>query len=198
MEQLLEEEKSESNFLLIFHEYRLQIISCLYYICGLFIGSYFYKKTDAEYLVTIISDIEKDIPSLLCEKLAVYLLAYFFILFSAFSLIGKYIVNLVPFFFGLINGLNEAYLIMTHSFKGIAYCMILLVPYTALILSLLLLMSDKASCLSSDIFHSVKGDSSLLELKPYIISFIISASLVLLCAVINAIMTYLMVNIITI
>lgn len=118
--------------------------------------------------------------------LIVYLMGY--------SSIGQPITFFIPFFRGLGLGFSMGYLYTYFGGKGIAYCLVLLLPH-ALVSTLALVLGAKESIRFSNLlfrnFFSKENLISLKTLKLYTSKFLIIIFLVLISAIIDCVFTFL-------
>lgn len=189
--------KSTLNF--NFSENKSSAYAMLFYSFGLFIGAFFYKIAQSDNLNKIIMVQNDNIKELLIRNFCIYLTIFLMTAFFGFCLIGKPIAYIVPVFVGIGIGCKLGYYFVNYSTKGIGYSLIMIVPYIALFMCILLYTISTTSDLSSSLIKLAKGEGgNRIELPPYYKKYIIYFALIIAVAVLDSVLTKLLVSVVTI
>ncbi|MCH5321760.1 MAG: stage II sporulation protein M [Eubacterium sp.] len=196
--KLNKEKKEKPSF--NFEEYKSIIYTALFYSFGLFIGAYFYKISSSETLDLLLKPEEQSVISLFISNFCIYFSLFVLVVFLGFCLIGYPIINIIPTVIGIVTGIKSAYLYINFSEKGIGYSLIMLIPYVALLLTVLAFTINLSSTLSKKLINITKNTDEPIELdvKPYIRKYLVLALCIMITTLIEACLTSLLFTVVAI
>lgn len=183
-----------------FKEYKAIIYTALFYAFGLFIGAYFYKTASNETLNSLLKPQGQSILSLFISNFCIYFSLFVIVVFLGFCLIGYPIINIIPTVIGIVTGIKSSYLYLNYSVKGIGYSLVMLVPYIAMLLTVLAFTIKLSSQLSKQLISITKNNDEPAEfnIKPYIKKYLLLALCIAATALIEASLTALLFTVVTI
>ena len=192
--------ENREKFSFNFEEYKSIIYTALFYSFGLFIGAYFYKISSTEALDSLLKPEGQSVISLFISNFCIYFSLFVLVVFLGFCLIGYPIINIIPTVIGIVTGIKSAYLYINFSEKGIGYSLVMLVPYVALLLTVLAFTIKLSSTLSKKLINITKNTDEPIELdiKPYIRKYLVLALCVAITTLIEACLTSLLFTVVTI
>lgn len=196
----IDSEEFKEKFEFNFHENKSLIYTVLFYCFGLFLGSYFYKIASGEALDKLIKPNEESLITLFTSDLCVYLSLFLVVVFLGFCLIGYPIINIIPLIIGIDAGLRIAYFYINYSVKGIGYSLIMIIPFTALFLTVIAYAIKISTELTKKLIELTtnKEFNKKLEVKPFLKSYLLLGLCVIGTAFLNAGMTKLLFSVVTI
>lgn len=174
------------------------IISSVFYICGLVIGTSFYRSIGEGIINKIISTISgkcTDYIAIFLLYFCVYVSIYAVTVMLGLCIVGFPFVNILPLLIGVFVGVQHAYYYVSFGAKGIGYCVLLSTPEISLFMTILVLTIKNSSDLSRYIFDSAKRKIDMnTELNPYsyLKSFLWLGFLVVIVALVNALIRFLL------
>lgn len=180
------------------------ILPIVFYLCGLIIGSYFFKKLQN----TFVSDIMKDIflvektsfESMIINNFCLYFSIFAITIILGMCLIGFPFLNIIPLLMGLEIGLKISYYYVNYSTKGIGYALLMIIPQASALITIICFTIRKSITLSKSIYTLTANKTDIAEeinLKLYLKSFLIYSLVIVLIAVINTVLYYLLGSIIS-
>lgn len=195
-----DEKKSNIDFEKFFTENKSVIYTALFYSFGLFLGAYFYKIAANDTLDALLIPENHGLLNMFVSNFCIYFSIYVIVVFLGFCLIGYPFINIIPLVIGISVGIRAAYLFINYSSKGVGYALIMLVPYTALFLTVISFAVNESAALSKKLIMLTKNKSSVSEfsLMPHIKKYIILAVGVALTAITDAGLTCLLFSVVTI
>lgn len=195
-----EKKKKKNKPSFDFNENKSIIYTALFYSFGLFIGAYFYKISSSETLNSLLKPEKENILNLFISNFCIYFSLFVLVVFLGFCLIGYPIINIIPTVIGIVTGIKSSYLYLNYSVKGIGYSLVMLVPYTALLLTVLSFTIKLSSELSKQLISITKNTDEHKEfnIKPYIKKYLLLALCITVTALIDASLTALLFTVVTI
>lgn len=190
--------KAKSKF--EFDDFKSFIYTALYYAFGLFIGSYFYKVTQPTALNELLKSSYKSLAELLISNFCIYFSVFVLIVFLGFCLIGYPIINIIPSVIGMVSGIRISYYLINNSVKGVGYTLIMIIPFTALFLTVISITIEASSNLSKKLIN-ITNNSDIkeeLNIKEYMKKYLIYALFVICAAVLNSLLTFFLSPVVTI
>ena len=177
------------------------IYPILFYLSGLILGSVFYSVTKGGlngFLKIIYNTSQINILSMFIGRCGLYLFIFSFTLLLSICLVGFKFINLIPLISGIALSIKISYYCF-FGIKGFLRSLLLVVPETAVYITIIIFTIKNCSTLSRKIYDSTLKKSDMtcdLSIKSYLKTFIIYALLLVATAFINSILTYLLRNII--
>lgn len=199
--QSKENKDRKFNFDFNFSDFKSVLYTGLFYIFGLFLGSYFYKITQFESLDKLLEPTSNNFVELFIANFCVYFTIFVLVVFLGFCLIGFPVINSVPMLVGIFTGIKLAYYFINYSTKGVGYSLIMIVPFSALFVTVIALTIEVSTNLSKNILNCTKntetGESNI-NIKEYTKKYLIFAVLILAVSAVNSVMTCLLYSVVTI
>lgn len=193
------DKEKNSTKIFDFSENKFALYSFLFYGFGLFIGTYFYKISKNTKIDDLILVKDNTFGVMFATKFCVYFSIFMIVAFLGFCIISYPIINIFPLMIGVFNGIKIGYYFLTYQAKGIGYTLIMIVPYTALFITVISFVINNSTSLSRDIRALTKGERELkIDLAPYIKEYLILAMIITSVALIDCSLTKLLVNVVTI
>lgn len=184
--------------------YKAIVYSIILYVAGLIIGVIIFKYSN-ESFINIISKLfitkQNNFFQQFINYSCLYFSAYTVTVLLGLCLIGFPILNIIPLMVGTALAIKISYYYCNFSAKGIGYSLLMIVPESALFVTILILSIVKSNSLSKNIFEIVSNKSNMTErvnLQSYLKSFVLYAFVVLLISLINASCCYFLSTIISI
>lgn len=193
--------KKKFDFNFDFNEYKSVLYTALFYLFGLFVGAYFYKITQFDSLNNMLAQKSNDFLSLFIENFCLYFSIFVLVVFLGFCLIGFPIINIIPTVIGIFMGIKISYFLITYEAKGIGYCLIMIVPFVALFVTVIAFTIEISTNLSKKIMSLTKendSDNVQLDIKKQVKKYLIYSLVILAVSALNAIMTCLLNSVVTI
>lgn len=197
-------EIKENKFSFNFTENKSYIYTAVFYLCGLIIGSVLYKNSSSETLNSLITSKNGEFLQLFINNFCLYFSIFLVTVFLGFCLIGFPIINTVPIICGLVIGMKISYYYINHSAKGIGYCLIMIIPTAAILLSVVAFTIKTSSDMSKSLFNlSVKKNDEIesengFDYRSNIKKYLIFGVVIVLTALFDAGMTCIFSTVITI
>lgn len=192
-------EIKKGSILSAFQDNKAIIFSTLFYSCGLFSGAYFYKICDSAMLDKILQVEKQNIVSMIAENICIYMSVFLLIVFLGFCLVGYPVINIFPAVIGIINGLKLSYLFINNGTKGVAYAMLMLVPFLSLFLTVISYTIEHSNSLSKNLILMLRDiDNEEICLKKYLKKMLILGSALIICAICSALIKSLLYGVVTI
>ncbi len=202
MEELLVNPKDDKKLKINFDflESRAMLYAAIFYCCGLFLGSNFYKIVQSEGLNKLLKPENESLLNLFCENLCIYMAVFLIVVFLGFCLIGYPLINIIPAVIGIIYGMKIAYFYINYSTKGVGYSIIMLVPFAALFLTVIGYSIDISAKMSKKLIDITKNglNGEKYDIKPYLKNFLILGVLIIIISFASAGMTTLLTGVVTI
>lgn len=175
-------------------ENRELIFSVLFYISGLIIGAFVYKSASSQIdsvFKEILQPFSHNLSLIITSRMFMYFSLWLIIVLFGISVLGFSLINSVPFIIGISSALRICYY-YSFSFKGIGYSLLVAVPETALIVSIIVFTVKNSSRLSSNVYSLIKNSDTSLEINlgSYLKIVSIYAVFIALSALINSVLIY--------
>lgn len=194
--------KRKINFDINFNfiENKPVIYSIIFYCCGLFLGSYFYKIASSESLDKILAPENNSVINLFAQNVCIYFSLFLLVVFLGFCLIGYPIINAVPAVVGINYGLKLGYLFVNHLSKGVAYSIIMIVPFVAMFLTIIVYAIQISAQMSKELMDITKDGlaNGKYDLKPHLKKLLILGMCIIGVSFISAGLTSLLFGVVTI
>ncbi len=196
-EQNINKDKVDKKF--NFNEYKSIIYTALFYILGLFLGSYFYKIASFESLNELIKPQEHSILNLFISNFCIYFTIFVLVMFLGFCLIGYPIMNIIPTVIGIATGVKCAYFFINYQIKGIGYSLIMLIPFAAMFITIIAYTIQISSNLSKKLIKLTKKENTDdFNVKPSVKKYLILALFIVITSLTEACLTNLLFTVVTI
>ena len=197
--ELKNNDKKEDKPKFSFKENKFIFYSSLFYSFGLFIGAYFYKLVQNDKLNNLVAIHDDEFISLLLSNFCLYFSVFLITAFLGFCMIGKPIEYIVPIIIGIGVGCRISYYFVNFNSKGVGYCLIMILPYIALFMTVISYTINTSSRLSTQLFLLTKGEGNNdFELFPYIKKYLIYFALIIAVTALDSILTKLLFSVVTI
>ncbi len=181
------------------------ILPIVFYLCGLIIGSYFFKKLQNTFLSEVMKDIflveKTSFESMIINNFCLYFSIFAVTVILGMCLIGFPFLNIIPLAMGIEIGLKISYYYVNYSTKGIGYALLMIIPQVSALVTIIGFTIKKSITLSKSIYSLTANKTDIAEeinLKLYLKSFVIYSLIIALTAVINTLLHYLLGSIISI
>jgi len=169
------------------------------YIAGLIIGAAIFKFSKDGVVSQIFKqtiNVDTDsFTSLFFNRFSIYISIFVVTIFLGMCIIGYPFIYAVPALTGIIIAFKIAYFYFNYKVKGIGYSLLLIIPESAALETVLILTIEKAASLSRYIFNEALNKTDMTEeinLKSYLKSFLIFFVCTAAIALVNALLTYLL------
>ncbi len=177
-----------------YEENRELIFSVLFYVSGLFIGTFIFKAAPSQVngvFSELLLVMSRNITSLILSRLLIYYLMFFIIILFGLSVLGFSLINAVPLMIGISSALRICYY-YSFSLRGVGCSLLTVIPETALIVSIIIFSVKNSARLSSGIYYLIKNSDTALDVSlwSYLKIVCVYAALVGLSAVINSLIIY--------
>lgn len=196
-----EQKDKKKIFDFSFESYKSVLYTALFYSFGLFLGSYFYKITQFESLNKLLAPSTNDFISLFLENFCLYFSIFVFVVFLGFCLIGYPVINIIPTVIGVFTGIKIAYFLISYATKGVGYCLIMIVPFSALFLTVIAFTIEISTELSKNLLILTRQDGNEeidIDIKKHVKKYLIFSLLILAVSAVNSAMTCLLYSVVTI
>lgn len=180
------------------------IYPLLFYISGLLLGSVLYtaiSKTAVFNLMESIFKLQNEgFLELFINKFSTYFSVFTITILFGMCLVGFPFINFIPLLCGIEIALRISYFYVNYSAKGIGYSLLMIIPESAVFLLVLIHTIDKSNSLSKSIFSITMKKNENIDFQPavYLKSFGLYAVLIIIISAVNALVTYLLENLISI
>lgn len=182
-----------------FYEYKSIIYTSLFYLFGLFLGSYLYKITQFNSINELIKPRQYSILNLFISNFCIYFSLFLLVMFLGFCLIGYPIMNIIPTVIGFGIGVKCAYFFINYQTKGIGYSLIMLIPFAAMFVTVIAYTIQVSSELSKSLIKLTKKENTDdLQIKSSVKKYLISALFIAITSLLKACLTNLLFAVVTI
>ena len=153
----------------------------------------------AEYLIEeyLLANNYTTVPISIIIHLLIPTLLAVIIFFMGLSVYGGLISNVIPFIFSTFIGIITYYMYSEYTLKGLAYCVIMLLPYTTLSLYSLLLITAESICMSQYLLNLLsrkRRKTPDYSINKYYINSIKSYVIIIIASVVKTGIEYLFVG----
>lgn len=180
------------------------IYPLLFYISGLLLGSVLYTAISKTAVFDLMESIFKlqneEFLELFINKFSTYFSVFTITILFGMCLVGFPFINFIPLLCGIEIALRISYFYVNYSAKGIGYSLLMIIPESAAFLLVLIHTIDKSNSLSKSIFSITMKKNENIDFQPavYLKSFGLYAVLIIIISAVNALVTYLLENLISI
>ena len=185
--------------------HRTYIYSLVFYTCGLVLGSVLYRQIRSDTVNALLRVGDSRFLQLFLNDFCLYFSIFLVTVFLGFCMIGFPLIHFIPMTCGFAFGMQVCYYYMTFRLKGVLFCVLMVIPAAAILLTVVLLTIKISADMSKSIFHlSVKREAPAGEptgefkVQEYIKKYLVLAAFVALAAFCNAGLTSLFRSVITI
>lgn len=179
-----ETKKPEFNIM----DYKSYIYSCVFYICGLVLGSVLYKQLANDVINRLLTISKTEFLQLFVNDFCLYFSIFLVTVFLGFCMIGFPLINFIPLFCGFAIGMKVAYYYVNNGAKGVVYCLLMVIPAASLLLTVITLTIKISTDMSKRIFDlSVKKtDMTEIDVRSYLKKYLLLGLVIALTALLNA------------
>ena len=195
---MIKKTDKEINLYSFFENNQQIIYSLLIYAAGVILGSVIFKTADSTPLKALIEKAlsikVNDFTSLFFNRLGLYFSVFSATVLLGMCLIGYPLIWLVPAFTGFIIAFKVTYYYLNFEVKGIGYSLLMVIPEGAALTTILIFTIINASELSRLIFRETLKNKDMtreINLKSYLKKFLLYSGLIVIIALINALIIYL-------
>lgn len=180
------------------------VYPCIFYSCGLLIGTFFYSNIDTDLIKKVIealSSASSQYLQLFINRFCVYFSIFVIVVLLGMCLIGFPFVNIVPLVIGIEAGIKISYYYVVYGAKGVGYSVLMIVPEITALITVLVFTIKNSNELSKMIYDAATKKSDMTDevnLKSYLKSFLIYGLIVLVISALNALVEFLLQSIIKI
>ena len=179
------------------------IYPALFYMAGLFLGSYSFSLINnsavSRLIEKIFSSSSDSLYVFFINRFSLYFSVYLVCVLLGMCLIGFPIINIIPFLTGCEIAIKTAYYYVNSGFKGVGFALLMIIPEGAAIATVLIHAIKTSSLLSKSIFDVAgKGKCERIEIKAYLKEYLFYGVIVALIAFFNSLASFLLNSIIKI
>ena len=179
----------------IIEENKPLIFPLLFYIAGLVTGSVLFRDSAqslSSFYKSVFTVTDLSFYELFLSRCGLYLFIYTVSVLLSFLLFGYRVLNIIPLLCGIAAGIKLSYY-YSMSLNGFGYAAILVIPETSILITLLLFTIRNCISFSREIYNKVKDSDITYDLntRSYLKIFIIYALILLLIALLNSAISYL-------
>ena len=186
---LEDENEKKTDIEKIIVDNKTVIYSIVFYACSLAIGTVLYRLLQSSALDSVLK------PSNVCNYLSLFLIT----VFLAFCLIGYGLINIIPCVIGIQVGMKAAYFYINYQAKGVGYTILMIAPFAALFLTVLIFVIQTSSNMSKQIVDITKNNLDYkLEVKPTLRKFLIYGLIIIAFSGVCALIETLLKSVVTI
>lgn len=195
------EKKNPAEIIVENKEY---IYPSLFYISGLLVGAYLFSFINQSSFLSIINSAfnikENAFISLFLSRFCVYFSIYILCVFLGMCLVGFPLLNIIMSVSGIETAIKTAYYYVNYSYKGIGFSLLMIIPESAAVATVLIYAIKTSNELSKTIFDiaAKNNQTKEVEIRYYLKQYLIFGLIVSLIALINALIIYLLSGIIKI
>ena len=182
-----EEEKEKKDLFALFSENKTFLYSVIFYVAGLFCGSYVYQKCQNDILNGILAAQKEEFLQLFLNNLSLYMLIFAVSVLLGVCLVGFPLLNIIPLFVGFEAGMKVAYYYINHGIKGLGYSFLMIAPFVCLLLTVLIYSVSMSYEMSRNIYEITvkKSDIDDFNYKVYLKKYLLYAALIAAVSLIN-------------
>jgi hypothetical protein len=165
------------------------IFSMLFYTAGLIFGAFLYAKFKGDALNSLILAGNSDIfLQQLINDLSRYYLIFAITVLLGICLIGFPVINVIPMLIGFETAVKITYYYCGYGMHGFGYSLLMIAPFSCLLLTIVMLAINKSYALSKQIYNLTvkKTECDEINYKSYLISYLIYGVLLLISALADA------------
>ena len=171
---LEDENEKKTDIEKIIVDNKTVIYSIVFYACSLAIGTVLYRLLQSSALDSVLKPSNANFSKLFSQNICNYLSLFLITVFLAFCLIGYGLINIIPCVIGIQVGMKAAYFYINYQAKGVGYTILMIAPFAALFLTVLIFVIQTSSNMSKQIVNITKNNLDYkLEVKPTLRKFLI-------------------------
>ena len=175
------------------------IYSIVFYACSLAIGTVLYRLLQSSALDSVLKPSNANFSKLFSQNICNYLSLFLITVFLAFCLIGYGLINIIPCVIGIQVGMKAAYFYINYQAKGVGYTILMIAPFAALFLTVLIFVIQTSSNMSKQIVDITKNNLDYkLEVKPTLRKFLIYGLIIIAFSGVCALIETLLKSVVTI
>jgi len=193
MDEIIEK-KSIGEILIENKEY---IYPALFYVAGLFLGSFCIDIINNTAFSKLIELIFKSSSSaffaVFLNRFSLYFSVYALCVMLGMCLIGFPLINIVPLLIGCEISLKTAYYYTNFGVKGVGFSLLMIIPEGAAIATVLIYSIKNSINLSRELYEiAAKGNSEKIDIKQYMKKYLVYGLIVTLISLLNALASFLL------
>lgn len=194
-----DKEEKKIDFEQMFLNNKTVIYSLIFYTCFLAIGTVFYRLLKSNALDLLLKPNQENISKLFGEHICNYMSLFLITVFLSFCLIGYGIINVIPCIVGLQIGMKTAYLYINYQAKGVGYAILMIAPFAAAFLTVLIYAINAGSDMSKQIVNLTKNQGDFkFDVKPTMKKFLIYGIVLIITSAVSALLETLIRSVVTI
>lgn len=189
-------EKRKTDVAGILSDNKQFIYPIIMYVAGVISGTVLFKNANSTFL-SIISDIFSSssisFQAMLVNHFCLYFSVFTIAVLFGMCLIGFPIVNIITICIGIEVGIKLCYYYLTYSAKGIGYSILMIIPETAVFVTIIIFTLVKSNALSKAMYMIISKKEGMIEeinLKSYLKSFVLYAFIIMIVSILNASLNY--------
>ncbi len=206
MEELITDDivKEKIDLLDVFNQLREYIYPCLFYACGLVMGTILYPNINSKLLykaMSALSGNQTEFVPMFINRFCLYFSIFVLTVLLGLCLIGFPFTNLIPMSTGLAVALKLSYYYVQYNVKGIGYGLLMIVPEFAAFITVIVFTIKVSNELSKSIYDAATKKEDVTEevnLKSHLKAFLIYGGVIICISLVNAGASYLLQSIVTI
>ena len=173
------------------------LYSLLFYLAGLIIGSFSFRLFNSDAVMNMLKSIYTDnnnnLLNLFICSFSLYISVFAVTVLLGLCLIGYPIINVIPLIMGVLISIKVTYFYCSFSVKGIGYALLMIIPQSAAIVTVLIYTIRISSKLSKYILNcaSHKENDNKIEVKILLRQYLLYALAVAVTVFVNSLIVYL-------
>lgn len=196
---LEDENEKKTDIEKIIVDNKTVIYSIVFYACSLAIGTVLYRLLQSSALDSVLKPSNANFSKLFSQNICNYLSLFLITVFLAFCLIGYGLINIIPCIIGIQVGMKAAYFYINYQAKGVGYTILMIAPFAALFLTVLIFVIQTSSNMSKQIVDLTKNNLDYkLEVKPTLRKFLIYGLIIIAFSGVCALIETLLKSVVTI
>ena len=196
---LEDENEKKTDIEKIIVDNKTVIYSIVFYACSLAIGTVLYRLLQSSALDSVLKPSNANFSKLFSQNICNYLSLFLITVFLAFCLIGYGLINIIPCVIGIQVGMKAAYFYINYQAKGVGYTILMIAPFAALFLTVLIFVIQTSSNMSKQIVNITKNNLDYkLEVKPTLRKFLIYGLIIIAFSGVCALIETLLKSVVTI
>ena len=187
---LEDENEKKTDIEKIIVDNKTVIYSIVFYACSLAIGTVLYRLLQSSALDSVLKPSNANFSKLFSQNICNYLSLF---------LIGYGLINIIPCVIGIQVGMKAAYFYINYQAKGVGYTILMIAPFAALFLTVLIFVIQTSSNMSKQIVDITKNNLDYkLEVKPTLRKFLIYGLIIIAFSGVCALIETLLKSVVTI
>ena len=190
---LEDENEKKTDIEKIIVDNKTVIYSIVFYACSLAIGTVLYRLLQSSALDSVLKPSNANFSKLFSQNICNYLSLFLI------CLIGYGLINIIPCVIGIQVGMKAAYFYINYQAKGVGYTILMIAPFAALFLTVLIFVIQTSSNMSKQIVDITKNNLDYkLEVKPTLRKFLIYGLIIIAFSGVCALIETLLKSVVTI